>query len=1003
MNNRGTAAAFRFSIMTGASSAALLLAAAPAFAQDAAPENIETITVSSSRITTAGFDAPTPTTVVGTEQITKTAASNVFSAITQLPSLQGSTGTVSGNGGTSGGTNGLSSFGLRGLGTIRTLVLIDGQRVVPANVTGVADVSLFPQLLIQRVDVVTGGASASWGSDAVAGVVNFITDKKFEGFKANAQGGISTYGDNGTGLFQMAAGTSFAGGKGHIEFSAEYAYEQGVPAGGYGTGPGPNGRTWYNAPAILQRGAGTYAANSPQFSYVTNAQNFQFSKYGLITNGPMRGTAFGANGQPFAFQYGSGNNIANCISPFCVGGDTTGNVGNGTSLVSSQTRGDVFGRVSYDIAPGIEIYGTVNIATVASSNQPNPGAFKNANLQIGCDNPFLPASVATACATNAALAQSPYAPSSSRLSTAGSPYPTGSFQYGTANAIFPNNITVKPLRNQRRFVVGSDGAFNLFGKDWTYDTYFQHGENNTSIHVRDITLTPRYNNAIDAVPGPNGTVVCRNPVARAAGCVPLNIIGNVAPDASVMAYLEPKNGPYQLSYQRQEAFSASVNGSPFALWAGDVSVAFGAEYREEAYNVKGDPYGNGVDAATPYTADYPADPILNSTLGNNWYAGNFHNGRGNYHVAEAFIETVVPLINNADWGKADLDLGGRAAGYSTSGYAQTWKVGLTWATPVDGVKLRAIQSRDLRAPNLSELFAAPIVTNGTVIDRTTNNSVTILNQAVGNTNLKPETSQTTELGVVYQPSFLPGFSASLDYFRVAIKGQIAALNAQQIVDACQQQGNTAQCGNILLNSPTPNTNFVRVQSFNLASVVTDGFDMEASYQYDLADFDIPGSLTLRGLATRTMKFITNPGIPNGVILHTAGNNTGNIPLWKTYFMQSYDNDQWSFQLIERWFSDGVFNKNFIQCAAGSCPVSTAQNPTIDYNRMQGAFYLDIGGSYNISDSTTAYFKIDNITNFAPVPNPTGANGTPAPNSNGINPALYDTIGRMYRIGVRLKY
>ncbi len=674
MITRGHSAAFKRSILTSASGAALLLTAVPAFAQDAA-EQTETVIVSSSRITTAGFDAPTPTTVIGADQIAKTASSNVFNTIAQLPSLQGSTGTVSGNGGTSGGTNGLSSFGLRGLGTIRTLVLIDGQRVVPANVTGVADVSLFPQLLIQRVDVVTGGASASWGSDAVAGVVNFVTNKKFDGFKANIQGGISTYGDAANGLYQMAAGTSFAGGKGHVEVSAEYAYEDGVPAGTYGTGPGPNGRTWYNSPAILQRGAGTYAATSPQYSYVTNAQDFQFSKYGLITAGPLRGTAFNANGQPFAFQYGSGGNVANCVSPFCVGGDTTGNVGNGTSLVSSQTRGDFYTRVSYDILPGIEIYGTANIAAVASSNQPNPGAFKNANLNIRCDNAFLPTSIAAVC------------PTLYPATTTGGVTTPAQFQFGTANAIFPNNIRVKPLRNQRRFVVGSDGVFNLFGKDWSFDTYFQHGENDTSIHVHDITLTPRYNNAIDAVAGPNGTIVCRSAAAQASGCVPLNIIGGTTPDASVMAYLEPKNGPYQLTHERQEAFSASVNGTPFALWAGDVSIATGFEYREEAYDVEGDPYGNGVTAATPNTAAYPADPLLNSTLGNNWYAGNFHNGAGNYHVVEGFIETVVPLINNLDFGKADLDLGGRFTNYSTSGDISTWKVGLTWQTPVDGVEI----------------------------------------------------------------------------------------------------------------------------------------------------------------------------------------------------------------------------------------------------------------------------------------------------------------------------
>ena len=161
-----------------------------------APEEGGEIVVTASRITASGFSAPTPTTVVGAEDIARVAEPNIFNTIAQLPSLQGSTGATQGNAGTSGGQNGLSSFNLRGLGTIRTLTLLDGQRVVPANVTGIPDISQFPQLLIQRVDVVTGGASSSYGSDAVSGVINFVTNKTFEGFKANVQGGISDYGDN---------------------------------------------------------------------------------------------------------------------------------------------------------------------------------------------------------------------------------------------------------------------------------------------------------------------------------------------------------------------------------------------------------------------------------------------------------------------------------------------------------------------------------------------------------------------------------------------------------------------------------------------------------------------------------------------------------------------------------------------------------------------------------------------------------------------------------------
>ena len=188
----------------------------------------EQVIVSATRITSTGFNAPTPTTVISAELIAKSAQPSVFETVTMLPALQGSTGPEVNTNATSTGLNGLSAFALRGLGTMRTLVLLDGQRVVPANVTGITDISEFPQLLIQRIDVVTGGASASWGSDAVAGVINFITDKDFTGVKANILGGITTYGDDANITAQAAAGTRFAGGRGHVEVSGEYSNTAGV-------------------------------------------------------------------------------------------------------------------------------------------------------------------------------------------------------------------------------------------------------------------------------------------------------------------------------------------------------------------------------------------------------------------------------------------------------------------------------------------------------------------------------------------------------------------------------------------------------------------------------------------------------------------------------------------------------------------------------------------------------------------------------------------------------
>src|SRR4051812_42843989 len=234
--------------------------AAPAPQADAAKtgEADPDIVITGSRITVSGFTAPTPTQVIGAADLARNAEPNVFTTIAQLPSLQGSTGTSVNVNSTSSGLQGLSSFSLRGLGAIRTLTLLDQQRVVGANVTGVPDISLFPQLLIKRVDVVTGGASASYGSDAVGGVVNFITDKRFEGFKANVAGGITTYGDDKQYLIQAAAGHNF--GALHVEVSGEYDHEDGIPSPRFGEA-GANGRDWYRTTTFINRGTSASVLN----------------------------------------------------------------------------------------------------------------------------------------------------------------------------------------------------------------------------------------------------------------------------------------------------------------------------------------------------------------------------------------------------------------------------------------------------------------------------------------------------------------------------------------------------------------------------------------------------------------------------------------------------------------------------------------------------------------------------------------------------------------------
>jgi iron complex outermembrane receptor protein len=981
--------------LTFVSTAALMATFAPAMIGVAQAQETENVVVSASRIVRDGFQAPTPTTVLASEDIAAQAQPNIYAAVIQLPSLMGSQGTANNTGGTGGGNNGISSFSMRGLGSIRTLTLFDGQRIVPSNVTGIQDVSELPHLLVQRVDVVTGGASASWGSDAITGVVNFVTDKKFVGLKANVQGGISTYGDNQNALFQVAAGTSFAGGRGHIEGSVEYDYEAGVGVGQYGVGKGPGGRSWFSSTAQLRYSIAATPAGLPQYNVAANAQPFLQGKYGIITTGPLQGTAFGDNGTPFQFNYGVGPNglqgvpskaktgglVTNCLSPWCIGGDTSGAFGGGITDISPLSRVNVYTRVSFDLTPNTNIFATVNFGDAHTSNRSvrNIPIFGGLVIQCGNasggGNAFLPASINQACVNNNIT----------------------NFQIGTDNGAVDDGATIKTARTMRRFVVGGDSSFGLFGTDWKLGSYFQHGEVNSKIRVRTF-LNPYFNAAVDSIAGPNGTTVCRSTVAQAEGCVPYNIFGNVPIAQSTTDWLfggkyGAAGGTLQDTKLKEDAFSIDVNGAPFSTWAGPVSVATGFEHRVEQYTVAGDPVSTGGAGCN--------DALLNCVTGANWFNGNFFSGGGRYDVNEGFAELLVPLLKSSDWGDIDLNLAGRYAQYSTAGSADTWKVGATWQTPLDGLRFRALQSRDIRAPNLSELFAAQTVTTGTVVNSFTSVPFQIQNISRGNTALKPERAQTTEVGVVFQPSWFPGFSASLDYYRIALKGQISSFSAQQSMDLCFQ-GTTSACAAIITNPPNgnlalPSTVITQAIStaFNLASTVTDGFDMEAGYSFSLPEWGIPGEFRLRTLATHVSSFRTTSGVLGTFPQQSAGANSGSTPLWKVLGNQTYSTDKWSITATEQFISDGVLNKQYIQCSTG-CPLPTANNPTINNNYIPGAFYFDIGGSYNLDEQWQIFGKIDNVTNVDPP-----AIAATAANTNAVNPSLYDTAGRMYRMGVRL--
>jgi iron complex outermembrane receptor protein len=611
----------------------------------------------------------------------------------------------------------------------------------------------------------------------------------------------------------------------HLVGSAEHGREKGVPNPGFG-GQAANGRDWYKSTVFTNRGFAATTDGKPQLQVIDNGQQIQYAKYGLITEGPLRGTAFGDNGVPTQFQYGS-----NCVGSFCQGGDLSGNVGAGTSLGMDLTRKVLYGRAGFDLDENNEIYMTASWSQVDSTFSPNPGAAKQGNLTMRCDNPYLAQSVRDQC-TQAGIT---------------------TFRYGTANAIFPKNIEVNPTRTMQRVVAGAEGKFELAGKQWGYNGYVEHGENEIEIIVNNMTLNRRYDAAIQAVRAADGSIQCANPVAVASGCKPINIFGNVPIDPAGWAYIAPANGPRQYSKQKQDVASFNITGEPFDSWAGPVAIATGAEWRKEQYFVVGDPYGNGVFPDNPNTAAYPADPILSQPEGNHWYAGNYHSGHGSYNVKEAYLEANIPLLKSASAGEVNLNLAGRNTHYSTSGSVNSWKAGATWNTGFDGWRVRAVTSQDVRAPNLSELFAAPVVVNAAV--NYNGQSVQIQQRTIGNTKLRPEIARNTVIGLVLnQPTWLPGLSASFDYFDVKVKDVISSMGSQTLVDLCVA-GNQEICGTMQLTAPAGG-NFVTAQAFNLASLRSKGYDMELDYRTGANPLGIPGRLTFRALATHMKTFQT---------------------------------------------------------------------------------------------------------------------------------------------------
>lgn len=906
------------------------------FAQEDAAAEIESITVTGSRVQRDGYSAPTPVSVLSEEDIAMEAPASIADFVNTMPAVQGSTTSSSSSGSLSSGAAGIAAMNLRGLGTGRTLVLFDGQRSVVSASTGQVDSNTFPQSLVSRVEVVTGGASAAYGSDAIGGVVNFILDREYTGFKTEVQYGETFYDDDANHKIVATAGFPFADGNGHVLLSGERFESDGA----FDTV-----RDWntHGYQGILNPDR-----NVPGQPHFLVGEGIGISAYtpgGLITSGPLKGTYFGVDGSVNQLAYGEES------GQWMIGGDwdyATSGMQGSHSLAAADVRESMFGRVSYDLTPTTSAFFQGSWAGYeGESYYISP---TDRGRTIYADNAFLPASVKT------------------QMDTLG----LDSFVMGTSNEEFPiagsNNG-----RETTRLVAGLEGSFDLMDLGFEWDTYYQNGVTETDEHMLPIYNFDRLTMATDAVFHPDtGAIVCRSSIADPGnGCVPMNRFGIGVTSQESIDYIMGR--PRRLQDFTQNVAAINFSTSDITGWTGPISLAFGAEYRTEEI-----------------------DGFVAPEHSSGWKYGNYKVTTGDYNVAEAYIETVFGIIENLEFNGA-----ARYADYSTSGGVTTWKAGLTYAM-TDDITLRATRSRDIRAPNLSELYDAGTARTNAV--NIAGESMPFIQNLQGNPVVAPEEADSVGLGIVYQPSFLPGFSTAVDYYDIEINGIINFVGAQSVADFCYLNGVQRYCDNI--NFVDGRLSTIDLYYENLNSMQAEGVDVEATYRFGIEEMfgSGAGDVTLRAMATHYMKDIEDNGV---TAINQAGSNAGSSPDWSYRLTASYRLEDFSMNLTARGVSDGVLSNAYTECS-NDCPASSSPYFTINDNSVPGETYFDayLAKTFMMGDSGAELFvSVKNILDTDPVliAFPANQGSENRPGYLPTNRSHYDVMGRTYRIGARFEF
>ncbi len=1016
-----------------------------------AEEDKAQIIVTGSRIKRPNLNSTVPITTVEVEDLIRSSNISIGDALNDLPALRSTFSSQ--NSGRFIGTAGINTLDLRGLGGDRTLVLVNGRRHVtssPGSFT--VDTNTIPSDLVERVDIVTGGNSAIYGSDAIAGVVNFVTKTNYDGFRLNAQAGISKYGDRGSHFIGGVAGKNFSDGRGNIAIALEYADQSPLfqtdrarETGAFTGVPGfvQTQRTFFGATDPRTEGTPTNPGDgiSDTTFFGPGGPGITFSNVGLggsvaticpaaspalaariaaVCTGQLSPTG-GRLSDNYFFQPDGTLLRNNPILDFRpVGGSVLGGRGatgvEGAQLSVGLKRYSANILAKFEISPAFIPFFEGKYVRIDSSQTSTQPTFTSGTLSavFNVTNPFL---------------------SAQALSTLRTILPVGATTFSMIR--FNNDIGTRAEDHKRetiRFVGGVRGDISEKG-NLSYEVALNYGKTTRSYETGGNVLVANFNKAANAVRNGAGNIVCAvNADAITTNddpaCVPLNLFGQGAPSIEAQKYIiHTSRFDAKATQYNATAFVSGDTSGLFELPGGPIGLAFGGEYRkEDAFSKYDDITASGATFLNAIAAFDP--PYI--------------------ELKETFGEIRLPIIKDSFIKELTLEASGRYSDYNRTGGVVAYNFGGTFA-PIDDVRFRVGYARSVRAPNLVNLFATQSETfaNGlvdpcsqTVIrddpnrvrncaaagipttilvapgdtrpwTNTSGSGVSGFNQ--GNINLKPEVAKSLTAGFIFQPSFVPGFALSVDYYKITLRQAISGLSGQTIINRCYDDPvglDNPFCAAVFRrSSPDPLVNgtfngqttrtFVGVadtilaklgpaflnQPFNYQKFQRNGIDFDLSYRKKFDDLQF----SARAIGTYVIKSVSFTSITDPNFAQRAHSTLGD-PRFSANFTVSVDSENFGITYNGRYVGRQTIGAYETQFSFQGRPPSNFDAFPTPYYPSQ--FYHNIRLEVRPSKQFEFYAGVDNVRNSLP---PFGLTGT------GDGGGVYSNVGRFFFAGVSVNY